>query len=259
MKRVAAAVTAVIAALAVAAGLFAYFQPVRPDSAYETAGLLLGAPGETLWVIGEAGGDQDAVFRALEAGVPAPFALRCATYPDLPVQVTRFTLERRGKAAQAQAELLADGLAHEATEGMTDPLEKLRALHDLVVYTCAYDERTARGRDELDGFSAPFTAYGVLAEGKAVCAGYARAYMLLAQAVGLDVIYITSNEMDHGWNAVRLDGQTYFIDCTFDDPVPDMGQYALHDFCLVTAETLRRTHTWDETFYEGLLDTLEKN
>lgn len=253
------AVAALFVLLSMCGVLLFVYHPVAPDTAYETAALLLESPSEEIYVAGREGADQDEVFRALESVIPAPFLLRYVGYEQLPVPVMRYTLERRGKAAQAQAELLATGLAREATAGLTDPMDKLRALHDFVVMHCVYDAATAESLDELDGFSTPFTAYGVLAEGKAVCAGYARAYMLLCQTIGLEVIYVTSEEMNHGWNAVRVGGETLFVDCTFDDPIPDMGQYALHDYCLVTADELRKTHTWDEAFYEGLLDQMENN
>ena len=64
--------------------------------------------------------------------------------------------------------------------------------------------------------------------------------------------------MNHGWNAVRLDGETYYIDCTFDDPVPDRGEYVSGQYFMQTAEELSRTHVWDETFYEQLLDSMGK-
>lgn len=248
---------AAAAAVGLCAALAAWFQPAAPGTVYETAALLLESGQEQLFVLGETADQADGVFRALEAVVPAPFVLRCTQYERLPV--TRFALERRGKAAQEQAAVLAQGMAREAVRGLTDPAEQLRALHDVLIRGCVYDAPTAtRSPDTLDGFLPPFTAYGALLEGKAVCAGYARAYMLLAQAAGFEVIYVTSPEMNHGWNAVRLDGVTYYIDCTFDDPTPDMGQYVLHDYCLVTAEQLRRTHAWDEAFYEALLDQMEK-
>ena len=138
--------------------------------------------------------------------------------------------------------------------GLTQDTEKLRALHDLLVRSCVYDLETAEKEGATDGAAAPFTAYGALVDGKAVCAGYARAFVLLCQAAGMDAIYIADERMNHGWNAVRLDGKTYFIDCTFDDPVPDRGEYVSHEYFLRSAEELAETHTWDREFYERVMD-----
>ena len=79
---------------------------------------------------------------------------------------------------------------------------------------------------------------------------------MLCEAAGLQAVYVSSEEMNHGWNAVRLEGQTYYIDCTFDDPVPDRGDYVSSQYFLMTESQLARTHVWDVAFYERLLDSL---
>ena len=92
--------------------------------------------------------------------------------------------------------------------------------------------------------TAPFTADGALVDGKAVCAGYARAFVLLCRAAGMDAIDVAGDEgMNHGWNAVRLEGETYFIDCTFDDPVPIRGStFRMNIFCALQMNLHRPTH-----------------
>ena len=69
---------------------------------------------------------------------------------------------------------------------------------------------------------------------------------------------LPGEEIDEALRAVRLDGQTYYIDCTFDDPVPDRGEYVSDQYFMLTAEELSETHVWDEAFYEQLLDSMEK-
>ena len=67
------------------------------------------------------------------------------------------------------------------------------------------------------------TAYGALIEGTSVCAGYARSYQLLLQAVGIPCLYLTGTADNgyqiggHAWNLVQLDGQWYYCDPTWDD------------------------------------------
>ncbi len=96
-----------------------------------------------------------------------------------------------------------------------------------------------------------FAADGALLDHKAVCAGYGRAYEMLCKAAGIQVIYVASEEMNHGWNAVRLGGTTYYIDCTFDDPIPDRGEYVSDQYFMLTGDELAQTHTWNEAFYEA--------
>lgn len=69
---------------------------------------------------------------------------------------------------------------------------------------------------------------------------------MLCKAAGIQVIYVASEEMNHGWNAVRLGGTTYYIDCTFDDPIPDRGEYVSDQYFMLTGDELAQTHTWNE-------------
>ena len=199
--------------------------------------------------------DADQVYRALEARYPYSFALHVVTRPNRTIELNA---EVSRPARQEQAWDYAKILASDTvTPGMTAE-EKLRALHDALIRLCAYDVDTA-DQSAPDGATAPFAADGALLDHKAVCAGYGRAYEMLCMAAGLRVIYVASEEMNHGWNAVRLNGTTYYIYCTFDDPVPDRGEYVSELYFLRTAEELSETHTWDQAFYERVLDTLEKD
>ena len=195
--------------------------------------------------------DGDTLYQAVESIWPYAFTMGMTVYGN---GMTEISVEVADPARQEQAATLAQAIAIQATEGLTDARAQLRALHDYLVRNCVYDTETAAAGSAVDGASPPFTAYGALVDGKAVCAGYARAFVLLCQAVGLDAIYVADTGMNHGWNAVRLDGQTYFIDCTFDDPVPDQGQYVSDDYFLLSTEQLETTHVWDQAFYEGVMD-----
>ena len=217
-----------------------YVQAVPTESVYQAAALLTqeaenGGSGMTFR---DDGLDADEVYRALEAQYPYAFALHAVT---------------RQEQAREYARVLAAG---SISQTMTAE-EKLRALHDMLIRLCEYDVDTA-ALDTPDGAAAPFAADGALLDHKAVCAGYGRAYEMLCEAAGLKVIYVASEEMNHGWNAVRLGGTTYYIDCTFDDPIPDRGEYVTDRYFLLTAEELAETHTWDKAFYEQLLDSMEQ-
>lgn len=61
--------------------------------------------------------------------------------------------------------------------------------------------------------------------------------------------------MTHAWNAVRLYGTTYFIDCTYDDPVPDGGEKVCQTYFMLTADEMKQTHTWNAELYEDYLDS----
>ena len=52
--------------------------------------------------------------------------------------------------------------------------------------------------------------------GYGVCDSYSKAYLMLCQAAGIPVSRVTNN--GHAWNAVKLGGEWFYVDCTWDDP-----------------------------------------
>lgn len=55
-----------------------------------------------------------------------------------------------------------------------------------------------------------------------VCAGYSKAFEYILHRMGLFCTYITGKIQgggDHGWNMVRIDGEYYYVDVTWGDPV----------------------------------------
>lgn len=196
--------------------------------------------------------DETRIFHALEAVYPYAFSLHCTKRGNS----MTVSIAVENKEAQKQAALLAKGIAQELISEDMLLRDRLRVLHDYVVQNCEYDIVAAQNTSIADssGADAPFTAAGALLNGKAVCAGYARAYMLLCRAAGIDIVYIADEGMNHGWNAVRLYDEIYYIDPTFDDPVPDRGDLVSIAFFLRSKEEFLQTHTWDQDFYNELID-----
>lgn len=92
-------------------------------------------------------------------------------------------------------------------------------------------------------------AYGALVEGKAVCEGYARAFQYLLMQAGISsyVVTGTSRGEDHAWNLVRIDGEYYHVDLTWDDASKkDANCYAYFN---VTTAQLEEDHTIAEQVY----------
>lgn len=193
--------------------------------------------------------EGDNTFKSLEAIYPYAFSMEFVYYP---VGVTEISVNVDNKAMQEQARLLAEKIAKEQTKDITDPVKKLEVLHDYLTANCKYDIETA-SQNITDGTAAAFTAYGALVDGKAVCSGYARAFMMLCKASGIDVIYISDADMNHSWNAVKLGDEIYYIDCTFDDPIPDQGERIIRNYFLKTEQEMKKTHRWNSDFYNGLM------
>ena len=143
-----------------------------------------------------------------------------------------FTDERMAQFDQAVDEAL--GLVSETS--LSD-LEKALILHDYLVEQVTYNWevdialKTGESMKTVEQRTGTriYTAYGALVEGDAVCQGYALAYKLLLDKCGIDSVLVTSNEMGHAWNLVKLDGSWYHVDVTWDDPTPDLPGYCGHD------------------------------
>lgn len=96
------------------------------------------------------------------------------------------------------------------------------------------------------------TPLGALRDGTAVCSGYASAFKLAMEALGIECDYVFSMEMDHTWNAVNIDGTWYYADATWDDK--DDGLGSQHFYFLVSEQTLARDHWGWEPLREAPAD-----
>lgn len=134
-------------------------------------------------------------------------------------------------------------LDHIMEPGMSD-YEKELAIHDYLVVHCQY------GFTESSKEYA-YRAYGALVQNKAVCNGYTEATALLLSCVGIEnqIITGTADGELHAWNMVCLDGNWYHVDATWDDPLPDRGVFAGHEYFNVKDEIMQGRHSWDATAF----------
>ncbi len=117
---------------------------------------------------------------------------------------------------------------------MTD-LDKAIYLHDQVVERVTYYYAGQHS----------FMAGAALGNGSAVCAGYAHAYNLLLNMVGIDTDYVRSASLNHGWSYVELDGEWYHADPTWDDTrSPKSGQVSRTHLLRNDAEFANGHATW---------------
>lgn len=92
--------------------------------------------------------------------------------------------------------------------------EKIEAIHDYLIQHVTYDKQQLISKDLNSNV---FFAYGALLDKKAVCTGYARAFMMYARILEIPCIFVTSKQIDHAWNMI-YDGQTWrYVDATWDD------------------------------------------
>lgn len=135
---------------------------------------------------------------------------------------------------------MADEVVKQVVTSGMDEFETAKALHDWVVLNCKYDKRLYTGN--MPDIS--YTAYGVFEHGTAVCAGYAKAYLALLESACVEAEYVTGNTTRgyHGWNVVKIDGEWYHVDTTWDDPTPDREGYVRYNYFLKSDNYMLNDH-----------------
>ncbi|MBQ9983115.1 MAG: hypothetical protein IJP29_00845 [Lachnospiraceae bacterium] len=147
--------------------------------------------------------------------------------------------------AQQLYQVICQVMANYVDESMTD-FEKEIAIHDYLVKNCRYSEDTTQPSG-----SDIFRAYGALVNKDAVCNGYAEALHILFTCAGLETQFVvgTADGVDHAWNLVQLDGEWYHLDATWNDPVPDQKNTAIHAYFNVPDDIMSVTHVWEQERY----------
>ena len=129
----------------------------------------------------------------------------------------------------------AEDIIKKIPKGSSD-YEKVVFVHDYIIENTVYDHIGAL----KDGRGMCHNLYGCLIEGDAVCAGYAETFQFLMNMLDIECGVCTGS--NHAWNYVKLDGEYYWVDTTWDD---DESGAPLHTYCLVTTDQLLRSRTFD--------------
>ena len=157
-----------------------------------------------------------------------------------------------GKTVKAGSSELAS--AHTALASAVDGIlgdmtgeneyEKALYLHDALVAKVTY----VTGADDQ-------TAYGALVDGKAVCAGYTRAYQYLLQKAGIRSWKIdgTATRSDgtkeeHSWLLMWIDGKCVYTDITWDDS----NDRPFHSYFCLPLSVIALDHAAEEPFASAL-------
>lgn len=147
-------------------------------------------------------------------------------------------------------------MANEISYNMTKK-EKIKAVHDYLVRTTKYDTSLAGNTPaNSNSTSDSYKAYGVIVKHLGVCDGYAKAFNMFMDILGIPservvgFSYFNNTSVNHAWNRVYLDYEYLNLDVTWDDPVPDRGNKISYDYYLITDERLRSDHTWNDSQFD---------
>lgn len=149
---------------------------------------------------------------------------------------------------------LINSILKETVKRNDSDFDKVKAIHDYIVLNTAYDWTNFQKGTVPDS---SYTVYGLIVDGVAVCEGYAKSMQLLLDRAGVENHYVTgqANGGPHTWNMVKVDNQYYYIDATWNDPVPNQDGQVGYKYFLVDSKTLKKDHTWNEKQFPAAAST----
>ena len=135
------------------------------------------------------------------------------------------------------------------SEAMSE-YEKEWAIYSWLINHVEYDYRHQDPSQTTPRDS--FRPYGALVNGTAVCLGYATTFQLFMDLLGIDCITVVgaafNSSADHAWNMVRLNGEWYCVDATWDLNHGRSPQRCLY-FNVTSEHMAKSDHQWD---YENI-------
>lgn len=120
-----------------------------------------------------------------------------------------------GSSAESIYNKAKDVLREICDDSMSN-LEKARAIYEWLIFNNSYDHKAA---DDIVGSDwneyDSWFAEGVFNNGKAVCDGICKAFLIMAKIEGIPTVRVTGNH--HAWNKVYLNGNWFGLDATHGD------------------------------------------
>ena len=149
-------------------------------------------------------------------------------------------------------------------ENLRTDYEKALFVHDYLITHTEYDTEgfNESQKDKYDAkYDYTYTAYGCLFNNKCVCEGYAKAFKLILDTLGIECVYAagTGDGELHAWNAILLDGDYYWVDVTWDDPgTENWPNEAKHTYFCMTDKQIGVTHEVETKYFTMPVCTANK-
>lgn len=114
-------------------------------------------------------------------------------------------------------------------------------IHDYIINHCTYDFEVKETSS---------TVFSCLADGLSACEGYSKATKLLCEKAGLECYTVSGDAVNfdgktegHMWNIIKIDGEYYHLDVTWDDPITqNEGQTLSHVYMNLSEDEISADH-----------------
>ena len=110
-------------------------------------------------------------------------------------------------------------------------VQKALFVHDYICSNYGYD--ASLQSDDM---------YSFFLTGRGTCQSYAAVYMAVMRECGIEAHFVASDTIAHIWNYVKLDGEWYHVDLTWDDSEEDVSRR--HFLCSDTEASDRGHKDW---------------
>ena len=135
-------------------------------------------------------------------------------------------------------ESIADSIVEKCNQICSTDYQKALYLHDWLLEHCTYDySYTYAG------------AEGALVRGTGTCEAYHRAYVMLLNRAGFETRRIEGNF--HVWTGVKIDGNWYQVDCTWDSSSANTYGFEKYLYFGVDDYVIESTHTGPFKLYDN--------
>ena len=118
-------------------------------------------------------------------------------------------------------------------EHFESEVQKALFLHDFICENFEYDDELKN--DDI---------YDFLLTGRGTCEAYMLLYTAVLRECGIESHFAASDSLTHIWNIVRLDGEWYHVDLTWDDSASSETVSRRHFLCSDKAVSKRGHRDW---------------
>ena len=187
---------------------------------------------------------------------PELFYVSARSFPCSYIPSTKMVVEAKpvylfekeqAKAKKAFFEDEIQKAASCAKDEMSDA-EKVLSVHDYFCTEFSYDTTYEK-----------YTPLELFETKSGVCQAYSIAFKAVMDKLKIECDYAVSENMNHMWNIVKIDGKWYHVDVTWDDPLPDSAGRAMHNNFLVTDEGITAAGHYDFQMKYTVSDTEFEN
>lgn len=132
------------------------------------------------------------------------------------------------KIEEAVAQPLADMWS------LKTDIEKVKYAHDYLTKLLSYDVNAAYNQ----------TIYSTFVNKVTVCAGYSHGFQYMMQKMGIPCAFVVGYAGEkHAWSLVKIDGEYYSMDVTWDDPRNGKENTWYYTYFNLTDEAIGKDHT----------------